>query len=407
MSADAEPEATRLAGRRIVLGVTGGIAAYKAIEVCRRLIDAGAHVAPVLSPGALHFVGKTAFDALASEPAQMSLWDEASPIPHTRLGQSADLILIVPATARIISDMVTGRSFDLLTATYLATRAPTMIAPAMHTEMWEHPAVVDNLARLIERDTHVVPPEEGRLAGGDLGKGRLASPETIVAAVIDVLAPEPADLAGRTVLVTAGGTREPIDPVRFIGNRSSGKQGHGVAERARRRGARTILVTTSSLASDPAIERVQVSTAAEMRAAVHERAASADVVVMAAAVADFRPRQVAATKMKKADGIPVVELEPTEDILAELGAAKPEGQILVGFAAETTDVEDNALAKLQRKRADLLVANDVSKPGVGFEGDTNTVTIFGSDGVRVDVPNSSKISVADRILDEAVKRLNS
>ncbi|MEZ5138005.1 MAG: bifunctional phosphopantothenoylcysteine decarboxylase/phosphopantothenate--cysteine ligase CoaBC [Acidimicrobiales bacterium] len=247
-----------LSGRRIVLGVTGGIAAYKAVEVCRRLVDAGAHVAPILTSGARHFVGETTFSALASELVQTSLWDEASPIPHTRLGQGADLIVVCPATARLLSDYAAGRSSDLLTATLLATRAPVVVCPAMHTEMWEHPAVQDNLATLRRRGVLVVEPEAGRLAGGDVGHGRLAAPEAIVAAVEAALT-EP-DLAGLHVLVTAGGTREPIDPVRFIGNRSSGKQGIAVAEAAHRRGARVTLVSTAPAAERPGLSVVRVAT---------------------------------------------------------------------------------------------------------------------------------------------------
>jgi len=389
-----------LAGRRIVLGVTGGIAAYKAVEVCRRLVDAGAHVAPIMTSGARHFVGETTFSALASEPVQTSLWDEDSPIPHTRLGQGADLVVVCPATARLLADYAAGRSSDLLTATLLATRAPVVVCPAMHTEMWEHPAVQDNLAVLRRRGVLVVEPEAGRLAGGDVGHGRLASPDAIVAAA-DAALTEP-DLAGLHVLVTAGGTREPIDPVRFIGNRSSGKQGIAVAEAAHRRGARVTLVSTVPAPEHPGLSVVRVATAAEMREAVHAAAADADVVVMAAAVADFRPAAVADQKIKKHAGVPEVHLEPTEDILAELGSAKVPGQTIVGFAAETTDVAANAVDKLARKGADLLVANDVSAPSVGFEHDTNAVSIHGSDGSLREVELASKAEVADRILDAVV-----
>lgn len=389
-----------LAGRRIVLGVTGGIAAYKAVEVCRRLVDAGAHVAPIMTSGARHFVGETTFSALASEPVQTSLWDEASPIPHTRLGQGADLIVVCPATARLLADYAGGRSSDLLTATLLATRAPVVVCPAMHTEMWEHPAVQENLATLRRRGVLVVEPESGRLAGGDVGHGRLASPEAIVAAV-DAALSEP-DLAGLHVLVTAGGTREAIDPVRFIGNRSSGKQGIAVAEAAHRRGARVTLVSTVAGPERPNLDLVRVTTAAELHDAVLRAAADADVVVMAAAVADFRPVVVADQKIKKAGGVPEIRLEPTEDVLAELGAAKRDGQTLVGFAAETTDVAANAQGKLARKGADLLVANDVSAPAVGFEHDTNAVVIYQAHGPALEVPLATKAEVAERILDAVV-----
>lgn len=388
------------AGRRIVLGVTGGIAAYKAVEVCRRLVDGGAHVSPIMTTGASRFIGETTLSALASEPVQTSLWDEDSPIPHTRLGQGADLILVAPATARLLSDYAAGRSADLLTATLLATRAPVVVCPAMHTEMWEHPAVQENLATLRRRGVRIVEPESGRLAGGDLGHGRLADPASIVAAAGAALSIP--DLDGVRVLVTAGGTREPIDPVRFIGNRSSGKQGTAIARAALRRGADVTLITTAAAPALPGLDVVTVATAAELRAAVHERAPQADVVVMAAAVADFRPVAVAADKIKKAGGVPEIRLEPTEDILAELGAAKVPGQTLVGFAAETTDVAANAQDKLVRKGADLLVANDVGAPATGFEHDTNAVTIFGPAGVVDSVEVSSKDLVADRVLDSVV-----
>ncbi|MFN8019701.1 MAG: bifunctional phosphopantothenoylcysteine decarboxylase/phosphopantothenate--cysteine ligase CoaBC [Acidimicrobiales bacterium] len=395
-----------LQGQRIVLGVTGGIAAYKAVEVCRRLVDAGAHVAPIMTGGARHFIGETTLSALASEPVQTSLWDEDSPIPHTRLGQGADLVLVCPATARLLSDYAAGRSADLLTATLLATRAPVVVCPAMHTEMWEHPAVQDNLATLRARGVHVVAPEAGRLAGGDVGHGRLADPASIVAAVDAALSLP--DLRGLRVVVTAGGTREAIDPVRFIGNRSSGKQGTALALAALRRGAEVALVTTVDAPTLPGLEVVRVTTAAEMREAVHARAPEADVVVMAAAVADFRPVQVAAEKIKKAGGVPEIRLEPTEDILAELGAAKPVGQTLVGFAAETTDVAANAQDKLARKGADLLVANDVSAPGAGFEHDTNAVVVYGPTGVVAEVGLADKATVADRVFDAVVShRLSS
>ncbi len=398
-----------LAGKRIVLGVTGGIAAYKAVEVCRRLVDAGAHVAPVMTDGARHFIGETTLSALASEPVQTSLWHEASPIPHTRLGQGADLIVVAPATARLLSDYRTGRSADLLTATLLATRAPVLVAPAMHTEMWEHPAVQENIEILRSRGVHVVPPEEGRLAGGDVGAGRLAEPATIVAAAEKVLAAADSDagrdLAGLSVLVTAGGTREPIDPVRYVGNRSSGKQGHAIAEEAASRGATVTLVTTVDRPVAGDVDVVRVETAQEMHDAVQARAGRADVVVMAAAVADFRPAGAADHKLKKADGAPEIRLEPTIDILAALGASKRPGQTLVGFAAETDDVRAHAAQKLQAKGADLIVANDVSAPGAGFEHDTNEVVLLSADGAH-EVPLADKRVIARAVLD-AVRSLRS
>ncbi len=396
---DRPPSPARLeamiAGSNIVLGISGGIAAYKAVELLRRLIDAGAHVAPVMTDGAAHFVGETTLSALGSEPVQTSLWDESDPIPHTRLGQNADLIVVAPATARLIADYAIGRSHDLLTATLIATRAPVIVCPAMHTEMWEHPAVQDNIATLRRRGVIVVDPEEGRLAGGDVGAGRLAAPEIIVAAVEQALTAP--DLAGLSVLVTAGGTREPIDPVRFIGNRSSGRQGHALAEEAAARGAAVTLVTTTAIPSSAAVDRVQVSTAAEMHDAVIGRSATSDVIVMAAAVADFTPVVVAEHKIKKADGVPTIELRPTTDTLAALGTNKTPGQTIVGFAAETFDVEANALGKLTRKGADLIVANDVGAPGVGFEHETNSVTILCASGRRHEVGLTSKRAVAREI----------
>jgi phosphopantothenoylcysteine decarboxylase/phosphopantothenate--cysteine ligase len=393
-----------LAGRRIVLGVSGGIAAYKAVEVCRRLTDAGAYVQPVLTEDATRFVGALTFSALAAEPAQTSLWDGPDPIPHTRLGQGADLILIAPATARVIGKYAAGISDDLLTATLLATRAPVVVCPAMHTEMWEHPAVQDNLALLVRRGVHVVPPAVGRLAGGDEGAGRLAEPAEIVAAVERVFTPP--DLAGVRVLVTAGGTREAIDPVRFIGNRSSGKQGHALADEAAARGASVVLVTTARRPVDSAVEVIEVESAAQMEEAVLARSAEADVVIMAAAVADFRPKAPADEKIKKHDGVPEVVLEPTTDILAALGAQKRPGQVLVGFAAETSDVRAHAAEKLRKKRVDLMVANDVAAPGAGFEHDTNSVVILDPDGFDKNVPLTDKREVARVVLDAVASRLN-
>jgi phosphopantothenoylcysteine decarboxylase/phosphopantothenate--cysteine ligase len=389
-----------LAGRTVVLGVSGGIAAYKAVEVCRRLVDAGAHVAPVLTEGATRFIGVTTFSALASEPAQTSLFDERDPIPHTRLGQKADVVVVCPATARLIGSYTAGISDDLLTATLLATRAPVVVCPAMHTEMWEHPAVQDNLAVLAERGVTIVPPESGRLAGGDQGMGRLADPDTIVAAIEGVLAPK--DLGGVRVLVTAGGTREAIDPVRVITNRSSGKQGYALAEEALSRGAKVTLVTTVDRPAPAGADVIRVTSAADMEAAVVPRAADQDVVIMAAAVADFRPAQVAPRKVKKGDGMPSIELEPTHDFLVDLGERKPPGQILVGFAAETDDLVANARAKLERKRLDLIVANDVSAPGVGFEHDTNQVVILSPAGMEHDGALSDKRAVARAVLDAVV-----
>ncbi|HEV7886034.1 MAG TPA: bifunctional phosphopantothenoylcysteine decarboxylase/phosphopantothenate--cysteine ligase CoaBC [Acidimicrobiales bacterium] len=394
---------TRLAGRRVVLGVSGGIAAYKAVEVCRRLVDAGAHVSPVMTADATRFVGEVTFSALASEKVRTSLWDEAEPIPHTRLGQSADVIVVAPATARVIGSYVAGISDDLLLATLLATRAPVVVCPAMHTEMWEHPAVQDNIATLRRRGVTVVDPAVGRLAGGDSGAGRLAEPDDIVFAVEQALTPQ--DLAGRRVVVTAGGTREAVDPVRFLGNRSSGKQGYALAVEAASRGAEVTLVSTVDRWAPASVLVERVASAAEMEHAVLAAASSADAVVMAAAVADFRPKEPAEQKIKKGDGVPDVVLEPTPDILAALGARKPKGQVLVGFAAETHMVAEQAQAKLKRKNLDLIVANDVTLPGAGFEHETNRVDVLSADGSVKNVPLTDKRDVARIVLDAVVDLL--
>ncbi len=390
----------------VVLGVSGGIAAYKAVELCRRLVDAGCHVAPVLTEHATRFVGELTFSALASEPAQTELYDAAAVIPHTRLGQSADLVIVAPATAHLLARYAAGMADDLLTATLLATRAPVLVAPAMHTEMWEQPSVVDNLALLRRRGVEIVEPAVGRLAGGDEGAGRLADPATIAEAALDLLGRRPADLAGRRVVISAGGTREPIDPVRFLTNRSSGKQGHALAAAAADRGASVVLVTTSALPAHAGVRTISVETAAQMHEAMTEAAQDADVVIMAAAVADFRPRDPESTKVKRELGAPEIILEPTPDILVDLVERRPAGQVVVGFAAETDHVLEHAAAKLERKGCDLLVVNDVSAPLVGFDHDTNAVHILSQDGTTVSVDLASKRAVADRILDRVMDHLN-
>ncbi|MCB0968164.1 MAG: bifunctional phosphopantothenoylcysteine decarboxylase/phosphopantothenate--cysteine ligase CoaBC [Ilumatobacter sp.] len=390
-----------LTGKRIVLGVTGGIAAYKAVEVSRRLVDAGAHVVPVMTKGAERFLGPTTLSALASEPVKTRLWDDPeTPIPHTKLGQGADLILVAPATARLIGAYRSGLSTDLLTNVLLATRAPVMLCPAMHTEMWEHPAVVDNIATLRSWGVHIVDPESGRLAGGDSGAGRLAAPETIVAAVERLLGPR--DLDGVNVVVSAGGTREPIDAVRVIANRSSGKQGYAVAAEAAARGASVTIVSTVDRPAPVGATVERVETAAEMQSAMERLAPQADVVVMAAAVADFRPATAVDRKIKKHDGVPEIVLEPTPDILAGLGARKPAGQILVGFAAETDDLAANAQRKLTAKHLDLIVANDVGAAATGFQHDTNAVTLFAPDQPAVEVPLADKRTIATAVIDRVV-----
>ena len=395
----------QLDGRRIVLGITGGIAAYKAIEVCRRLTDAGAHVAPVMTKGALRFVGKSTFDALGSEKTQISLWDENHSIPHTRLGQGADLIVVCPATARLISDYRNGRSGDLLTATLLATRSKVMVCPAMHTEMWEQASVAENISVLRERGVEIVGPVEGKLAGGDNGFGRLAEPDDIVDSIFKLLGKDSGhqtgDLAGLTVLVTAGGTREPIGPVRFIGNRSSGKQGHALASEAVSRGAKVICITTEAESAPDilGVELIETETAQEMHDAVMENASRADWVFMAAAVADFRPKKIASQKIKKEEGLTEITLEPTLDILQAISKKGKDSQLIIGFAAETNDLLQNAARKLESKNLDFIIANDVSEPDVGFGYDTNSVSVIDRNGLCSEISLCDKREVARNIID--------
>ncbi len=349
---------------------------------------------------------------MASEAARTSLWDGPEPSPHTTLARAADLVVVAPATARLLAAYATGLADDLLVATLLATRAPVVLCPAMHSEMWDHPAVQANVATLGERGAHLVGPDEGTLAGGDVGRGRLAEPAAIVAACAGVLDGAEAgghvdrapvrDLDGLAVLITAGGTREPLDPVRFLGNRSSGKQGHALAAEAAFRGARVTLVTASAAAAPPGVEVQRVDTAAEMESAVLSHSDRADVVVMAAAVADFRPVQVATTKLHRREGLPEVVLEPTPDILAGLVTRRRPGQIVVGFAAEWGDPRPGARAKLATTGADVVVANDVSAPETGFDADTNAVVIVSASGMELNVGPSTKRDVARAVLDAVV-----
>lgn len=387
--------------------MAGGIAAYKAVEVCRRLGDAGCEVAPVLTASATSFVAPLTFSALAAHEAKTSLFgDRDDPIPHTRLGRWADLVVVAPATADLLARYAAGRANDLLTATLLATTARVVVCPAMHTEMWQHEAVQANLAVLRERGVLVVEPESGRLAGGDEGEGRLAAPERITAAALAALA-RPGPLTGRTVLVTAGGTREALDAVRVLTNRSSGRQGHAIAEAAARRGAKVVLVTASALplAEDAAVTRCDVESASDMLAAVRANLSGADVVVLAAAVADFRPKDPAPGKLRRRDGVPLVELEPTEDVLGDVMSRRRPDQLVVGFAAEAGDALAGARRKLDEKGCDLLVVNDVSAPGVGFDVPTNEVVILDQAGGEEHVPRTTKQEVAERVLDSVSRRL--
>ena len=385
-----------ISGKKVVLGITGGIAAYKSVEVVRRLVESGAHVAPIMTSGAKRFIGEVTLSALASEPVKSSLWDEDDPIPHTTLGQEADVILVAPATARLIGTYAAGISNDLLTATLLASRAPVILCPAMHTEMWEHPAVQENIRMLQNRGVTIVAPEDGKLAGGDVGKGRLASPNAIISAVEQTLTLD--DLAEFKILVTAGGTREPIDPVRFITNRSTGKQGYALAEAAVARGATVTLVTTVDREAPIGVEIKHAETASDLRSAVMSCADNYDVIIMAAAVADFQPSLPSDRKLKKSEQISNLEIEPTHDFLIDLGEGKSPHQIIVGFAAETEELEKNAKEKLQRKNLDLIVANDVSAPDTGFAHDTNEVLLITGEG-KTNVSLASKRVVADKILD--------
>ena len=393
---------------RVVLGVSGGIAAYKAVEALRLLTEAGHSVRVIPTRSALRFVGAATFEALSGEPVTAEVFDDVPEVPHVRLGQTADLVLVAPATADLLARAATGRANDLLTGTLLTARCPVVYAPAMHTEMWEHPATVANVRTLRERGAIVLNPDSGPLAKGDVGPGRLPEPAAIVAAALAALAgaSRGADLAGRRVVVSAGGTREYLDPVRFLGNRSSGRQGYALARTAAARGAEVTLVAANVALPDPAgVKVVRVVSAEDLRAAVVEAAAGADAVVMAAAVADFRPAVRAASKLKKtaADPEPVV-LVRNPDVLAELVAARPAGQVVVGFAAETDDAVANGRAKLARKGCDLLVVNEVGD-GVAFEVDTNAAVVLGADGSETEIPHGSKDSLAHAVWDLVAARL--
>ena len=393
---------------RIILGVAGGIAAYKAALVLRLLTEAGHDVRVIPTRASLEFVGRATWEALSGQPAPSDVFEDVAHVPHVELGKGADLVVVAPATADLLSRAATGRADDLLTATLLTARCPVLLAPAMHTEMWEHPATRANVTTLRSRGVHVLEPASGRLTGADTGRGRLPEPEDIVAAALALVggASTPHDLAGQHVVISAGGTREPLDPVRFLGNRSSGRQGFALAETALARGARVTLVAANVTLPPPAgADVIAVETTAELRDAVRAAAKDADVVVMAAAVADFRPATTAETKIKKqTDGsAPVLELVETTDILAELAADRLRpGQLVVGFAAETGDWDASVLehgrAKARRKGADLLVVNAVGA-GRGFGTADNAVTILDARGETVASAAGSKVAVAHAVWD--------
>ncbi len=399
---------------RVVLGVAGGIAAYKACDLLRRLTESGHDVTVVPTRSALEFVGAATWAALSGKPVSSEVWTDVHEVPHVRIGQAADLVVVAPATADLLAKAAYGLADDLLTNTLLTARCPVVFAPAMHTEMWEHPATAANVAMLRSRGAVVVEPAEGRLTGKDTGKGRLPEPAELFDVCVEVLARGSAarDLSGRHVVVSAGGTREYLDPVRFLGNRSSGLQGYALARAAAARGAEVTLVSANVALADPAgVKVVRVETTAELRDEVVAAAPGADAVVMAAAPADFRPTDVSTAKIKKADdgSVPTVALTQNPDILREISHERSRpGQVVVGFAAETGDdsgsVLDLARGKLARKGCDLLVVNDVSG-GAVFGSPDNEAVILAAGGGETAVPLGSKSALAHAIWDQVAARL--
>lgn len=387
----------------VVLGVTGCIAAYKSAELARALVRAGVRVKVVMTDAATRFMGPLTFRTLTNEPVVTSLWDDpgSSAVYHVSLAEEADVMVIAPCTANVLAKIAVGRADDMLTTTVLATQAPLVIAPAMNTHMWRAAATQENLATVRARGAIVVEPASGELACGDVGEGRLAEVDAIAAVVLAELA-RSRDLVGVRALVTAGPTYEPIDAVRFIGNRSSGRQGYAIAEELARRGAEVTLVSGPTVLPDPfGVRTVRVTTALEMEAAARDAYGDANVVVATAAVSDFRPAAVAAGKLKKDEAPTVVELERTPDILAGFGAEKGD-RVLVGFAAETEDVLAYARGKLESKNLDLVVANDVSVPGLGFSSADNRVTFVAREGER-ELPVMSKMAIARELGDEIAR----
>jgi phosphopantothenoylcysteine decarboxylase/phosphopantothenate--cysteine ligase len=395
---------------RVALGVSGGIAAYKAAELVRILQDRGLEVQVVMTRAAREFITPLTFAALSGRKVITDMFETGggnpnveSAIEHIAVAQSIDALVIAPATANVIAKIAQGISDDFLTTLCLATKAPLIVAPAMNVNMWENAATQKNLEILRVRGVKVLDPDEGYLACGMTGAGRLTNIETIARAVFETLGLRD-DLKDETILVTAGPTEEPLDAVRYLSNRSSGRMGYALAEAAHRRGARVFLVSgPTHLDPPPGVVMERVRTAEEMAEAVHQHAAQASVILMAAAVADFRPAEVHAQKIKKQNRIPEVRLEPTRDILAEIARLRRPEQIVVGFAAETELVQENAAAKLHAKRLDLVVANDVTQPGAGFDVDTNIVTLFFPDGRQIPLQKMSKLDVAQRVLNEIVE----
>ncbi|MEO6887075.1 MAG: bifunctional phosphopantothenoylcysteine decarboxylase/phosphopantothenate--cysteine ligase CoaBC [Jatrophihabitantaceae bacterium] len=396
----------------VVLGVAGGIAAYKAADLLRKLVEAGHDVTVVPTASALQFVGAPTWAALSHHPVATDVWTNAAEVPHVQLGRRADLVVIAPATADLLAKAAHGLADDLLTNTLLTARCPLLFVPAMHTEMWEHPATVDNVATLRSRGASVLDPATGRLTGADTGKGRLPEPAEIAAfAELLLLRPDalPRDLDGVRLVVSAGGTREPLDPVRFLGNASSGRQGYAIAAVSAARGAQvTVIAANVELPTPAGAEVVRVGSAAELREAVHKASAEADVVVMAAAVADFRPDSATGHKIKKSDVGPApIALIENADVLAELVAARHPRQLLIGFAAETGDATATVLeygrAKLARKGCDLLVVNAVDD-GKAFGRLDNAAVILGSDGSERSIPFGPKALLAAAVCDEIAAR---
>ncbi len=401
-----QSELGALRGARVLLGVTGGIACYKAVELARLLVKAGAQVQVLMTEAAQRFVGAATFAAVTHRAVPTDVFDSPEHVLHVRLARTHDVVVVAPATANVIAKMAHGIADDLLTNVLLTSTSPLVVTPAMHTEMWEHPATRANVETLRTRGAVIVDPEAGELAGGDEGIGRLAAHPLILEAIVAALS-HGRDLAGVRMLVTAGGTQEPIDPVRFIGNRSSGKMGYAIATEAARRGASVTLVSgPTSLPEPDRVSLVRVRTAAEMRDAVLSRFDDNDVIVKAAAVADFRPASPSSSKIKKDDGTPAIVLERTEDILAELGRTKTH-QLLVGFSAETEDAVAHARKKLTAKNLDLIVTNVVGTAHTGFEHDTNEAVLLSADGGESHLPLQTKAAMARAICDTIAATLAS